>query len=353
MVGRHSLGRWGVTAACIAWGLWGCSLDATEAMSSAGTAGSDSDGPDTGVVATSMTSADTTAGSASAASATGASSDSGVGPGTDGDTTSAVATGDSSTSEPATDSGSETSTGADPALVDCGLLTRHYLDEAAAGTAEATAFDASGNGVNLPLEYDNNMVWDEVGGNRGLRWQTAGQGGVPSASVDGTALAGLSTQTSATIEAVVQLQAVIASGSRIVHIGSADEGGRFTLAADDLDELHYRNYTAEYGNWPFDFDMRNRAVVHLVIDTTQPLESDRVRLFVNGVGVEAQAGGSLPPLNEEFQVGGRDFAIGNRANGSRSAQGMIFYAATYGCALTDAEVANNAAILFADDDTPP
>ncbi len=345
MIGRQSLGKRGIWAAVAALLVTGCPLDATEAVSSGGTA-SDS-GTSTGAVAsTTGTPADTTAGSAAVSSST---TDTGTssGPGISADSTSALVTTSGATTEG--DSGSS-ETGGPPALVDCGLLARHYLDEASSGTGPATAFDASGNGVDLTLSYGGNMAYDEVDGHRGLRWQASGQGGVASVGVDGTTIADLEGTTAATIEVVVQLQSVVSDGSRLVHIGMGSEGGRFTLASDGADELHYRNYDTEYGNWPFDFALSDRAVVHLVIDTAQPDEANRVRMFVDGVAVAATSG--LPPQDQTFQVGGRSYAIGNRANGSRSPQGLIYYAASYACALSDAEVAHNAAILHADDDTP-
>ena len=95
-----------------------------------------------------------------------------------------------------------------------------------------------------------------------------------------------------------------------------------------------------------------RGVFHMVVDVTRAAPEDRARLYVNGA--------RLPNVQNVFAAQGvpltigdtRHFVIGNREVGERTPQGTIFYAAIYNVALDDAEVAQNAALLLLDDDTP-
>jgi hypothetical protein len=88
-----------------------------------------------------------------------------------------------------------------------------------------------------------------------------------------------------------------------------------------------------------------------VLDTTRA-EGDRAILYLDGVRQDP-SGGSGPGFNEtiDLQVG-QSLVIGNTQDGSRAGDQRIFYAALYASALSEEDVANNAAVLLEDDDTP-
>jgi hypothetical protein len=330
--------------AALTLGLGGCQFSSA-GTGTAADAASSTGGQDT----TSGTqAAETTLGGGTTGSSGGAVVDGSTSRPPDPDTSAGTTGSTGSTGETGADS-----TGAPPLLHDCGLLSRHYLDEAASGNTPSLALDAGPNGLDLDLDYGGgNMAYAEVAGHRGLSWAQAGGSGVAATPIEGTAFAGLDTQTMATVEVVVELGAVDSNGSRLVHIGGGSEGGVFTLASDLADELHFRFNGVERGDWPMDFAARGRTVVHAVVDTAQPTDADRIRLYVDGVRVVGL--GSFPGQFAALAIDpvGRHFALGNRLIGGRSFVGTLFYAATYGCALTDQEIADNVAILELDDDTP-
>src|SRR5690606_7765202 len=97
-------------------------------------------------------------------------------------------------------------------------------------------------------------------------------------------------------------------------------------------------------NWQV--DLATRSVVALVLDTTQPAEDDRARLYVDGVlqPLDLSMQPLLPlPANDTIVIGASDYVcVGNRFSGGRTLQGAIYYAAYYGAALTEAELRDNA-----------
>jgi hypothetical protein len=118
---------------------------------------------------------------------------------------------------------------------------------------------------------------------------------------------------------------------------------RFLLNNDDTDQ----------NVWNLNLAGRGRTVLHLVLDTTQGNDEERVLLYVDGV--EQQSAGSVPPARDEeitFLTLEPSHVLGNSPDGGRGILGTIFYAAMYSTALDAAEVAHNAALLRENDDTP-
>lgn len=240
-------------------------------------------------------------------------------------------------------------------LVGTGLLVRYFLDEAESGDGPNEVLDSAPDPLDLPIDWNSNMRYVTENGNTGLEWQAASSNGSAFTSVEGTKLALIDGQTSATIEAVFEVQDADSSGSRVVHFGEASEGGLFTLRLESVSAPRLTwNHEVPMGQWSYNFqDMR--AVVHVVFDSTEAIAQDRRRLYVDGQLVG-------PPSGEEPNIGAAidlfldesdpDFALGNRANGFRSMAGILFYAALYTEALTPDEIQTNAQILAIDDDRP-
>jgi hypothetical protein len=263
------------------------------------------------------------------------------------------------TSASVTASASIGSGGSTGTLVDRNLLVRYYLDEADSGQAPAEALDAAPNPLPLTLTYTPGMSYASVDGHRGLSWTAIELSGRASAAVASTKVeGGLAGHGAATIETVVELSAVSTLNSRISHIGTVNESGRFTLSSGETGMVNF--FWMPTGalepvlaaGYPVDFPALGRVVLHLVLDATQPATADRARLFVDGVEVAAVV--STPPLPDETIVLAADnhFVLGNREIGMRSFVGVLYYSAMYSDALTDLEVQNNAAVLAASDDSP-
>ncbi len=260
--------------------------------------------------------------------------------------------------------------GSVPVLVDRGLLTRYYLDEADSGRGPTEVNDAAPDPLTLSLEYGDlsvgaggaggaggsgptgpNVTWVEVDGNRGLRWSVAHGSGRAFASVSGTKILDLDGLTEATIECVVAFDGGEASGTvcdRVAHVGVNDNGA-FTLCSIDGDRADFRlNGTAAHA-WPVGLSSLGRVVLHVVFDSARALEEDRARLYLDGA-LQAPSSAAVPQAPIALASG--QYVLGNRVDDAGSMEGTIFYCAHYTVALSPDEIANNASVLIVDDDTP-
>jgi hypothetical protein len=248
-------------------------------------------------------------------------------------------------------------------LVDRGLLVRYYVDEAASGQTPTDLADSAPNPLDLPITYTPEMTFVEQAGNRGLEWTATQVDGRAMALVPDTKIEqALDGATEATIESVIQVSPNTDYWSYVSHIGLAGDFGHFSLVIGSTAESalfwwESPGTTNSAGEWPLDFGALGRFVVHVVLDTSQANGDHRVRLFVNGgsVAVGTPSGYPIaqPALDEPIDLGGGSyFVLGNRDSGDRSYEGILFYSALYAVALTDSEIAINAEVLLADDDTP-
>lgn len=248
-------------------------------------------------------------------------------------------------------------------LTDDGLVARYFLDEAATGSAPTQVEDAAQAPMPLALTYGPEMSFAADGAaHSGLSWTAAGADGRASALIDGTKIqSALQGTTAGTIEAVLRIAEVVEGGSRIVHIGTGSEGGRFTLRSETPGQIVLW-WNGDFCGGAWDAELPERAVVHGVFDSTvQEPAADRVRLYVNGVparridSVSGYCGMhvSVPPLGTTLDLpDGRHLVLGNREIGGRTFSGALYYAALYARALTAAEIERHATALLQSDDRP-
>ena len=243
-------------------------------------------------------------------------------------------------------------------LVTRGLLTRYFIDESNSGADEDTLEDSAANPLPLTIDYAGQGTFIEEVGNRGLRWNAITEQGRASASLEpsGKIRQALDGSTQGTIEVVVDIDVFVA-GSRLSHIGDADDRGDFTLRLEQEPTPRVRfvlnNDDEDENVWDLDLVGRGRTVLHLVLDTTRGVDDDRVLLYVDGE--EQESAGDAPPARDEeidFPSALPSYVLGNSTDGGRGILGTIFYAAMYSTALDADEVAHNADILLVNDDAP-
>jgi hypothetical protein len=258
-------------------------------------------------------------------------------------------------------------------LVDCGLVARYFLDEAASGTSPVAVLDAAPNPLHLPTSYLNQLAYTEDAGHRGLRWPVAAVDGGPATAVAGSKLQGFDGGTTLTIEVVVDIDQATSDTFRICNLGAGPYSA-FALGADLPEvvrnvpvigppinvELRGRFTTSDYSyaRFPVALGQIGRVVLHAVIDTTESVRTDRMRLYVNGTRIAvdelySELGDGLGPAQGEalFVEATETFSIGNRTLGGRSPEGTIYYTAIYDHALEQAQISHNALELLANDDT--
>ncbi len=242
-------------------------------------------------------------------------------------------------------------------LVDEELVVRYYLDEANSGQEPTEVVDAAADPLPLPLTYVNEgtdtfMTYTEdLNGNSGLAFAEWGRSDRASLAIDGTKISAmLHGGFTVTYEVVADVQGVIESTSRLLHIG-VDTGHTLSLETHVLTRLGFEFNGSGRSSVPSYLPGLGRAVYHAVVDSTQVEPLDRLRIYVNG--------GRLPIITdihvaqEALDLGiGRHFVIGNREIGGRTIEGVIYYAAVYAAALSEEQVLQNTALLLADDDTP-
>jgi len=240
------------------------------------------------------------------------------------------------------------------ALTDRGLLTRYYIDQAAEGQGPTELADSAPSPMDLPIVYGPEMNWTELPTGRGLAYAVQAADGRASAAVAGSKVFdGLHGSTTGTIEVVADVENAISNASRLSHIGFGEEAGHFTLTSKTGGRLRAVVNSNDAGTYPVDLVATGRAVMHVVLDTTQAQQSERIKVYVNGTRLLQDDNSSFVSQSETINLSGTPhYTIGNRHIGGRTIQGGIYYAALYSAAFTDEEVFDAAGVLIQNDDAP-
>lgn len=236
-------------------------------------------------------------------------------------------------------------------LVDRGLVARYFIDEAASGQTPTSLTDSAPSPLSLPLTFGQ-ATFTEVNGHRGLQWAANTSSGKGEISLAGTKfLQQLVPARTVTIEVVVQITSSGGSGNESQITGMRGSNPDFMLTSlNGTDIRFFKPFGSEGATWSNVNAAQQRMVLHLVFDSQQANPSDRIDLFVNGLGIIKTA--SFPPaMGQTVGLGGSDeFMLGNRQQSDRSIAGTIFYVAYYQVALNDTEIASNAQRLLSNDD---
>lgn len=259
-------------------------------------------------------------------------------------------------------------------LTTTGLVVRYFFDEAASGTTPTQAMDVGPTpAFDLDLTYGSALSYAEVSGHRGLESTSDVGSHRAFKSIDNTsdkirdAFQGVQ---KATIEIVIVLDAATNAVSRIFGISDRVSGTDGILMFEyDADATKTAStggpgaFTISWGG----VRVRNREkiepvsrrVMHVVIDTTQADNANRVRFYTDGALDTTDMGAMLTTVVQNSTLSipsGSGLVAMNRGHTTtwdRSFDGILFYAALYNVALNDAAIAQNATTLLADDDTPP
>jgi uncharacterized repeat protein (TIGR01451 family) len=247
-----------------------------------------------------------------------------------------------------------------PAASCASLLGRYCFNEAASGQGPAQVLDDQASPIHMDITYGTpTMAWTEVGGNRGLN-------GPPGMTSDGFAsgiAAGtkysttLDGATTATFVAVAEYTPETNTG-RVAGFQRSSDGDRPAMigargGAGDMEFRYMANGSAETSvQWPAIAPTNQRQVYHVVFDSTEPVASDRVRLYIDG-NLQAAGAGTFPNLNDGLDFGYPDLvvsAMNDVFQRDRVLPGTVFYFAVYDSELTDAEIFTDGTALLADDD---
>lgn len=237
-------------------------------------------------------------------------------------------------------------------LIDTGLLARYYVDEAASGNLPAALLDASdvSPAEDIPIDYGTgpNLSYTEIAGNRGINSASETGDGV---CTTGALASGNKIFDAVTVSTGVTLEYVFNAsvyGNGVVF-GFILPGvqNTFFYRHGSSPEVMFNGASVLFGSVAS--PTSQRLVVHLVLDTTQATEADRIKVYVNGVDQAANfiLIGSIP-LNSTLSSS--NLALTAQEFGAIA--GTWFYGAVYNLAFNQANVTNNLNILTVDDDTP-
>lgn len=243
-------------------------------------------------------------------------------------------------------------------LVDRGLIVRYFINEAESGHDPAVLKDAAPEPLDLTIDYNSELDFSNVDDHRGLAWPANANDGMVGTPADNTKIwSKLNTSMTGTLEVIVAIGATMPGYySRISYFGH-DSHDIFSLSlrvgSGDSSDSFFFNHddVLDHVAFPTENDgMSQRMVLHLVLDTTILIDSERVKLYKNGSPV-AGATGNFPWLGKQILLlNGEHYILGNRSNGGKPFNGTLFYAAMYSDALTASEIKTNADLLLIDDD---
>jgi uncharacterized repeat protein (TIGR01451 family) len=236
------------------------------------------------------------------------------------------------------------------------LLGRYWFNEAPSGQVPTTAVDDQASPVNLGITYDTPVNWTVSNGHRGLGAPTATHSGLATADATGTKYdTNLDGATQASFVAVAEwgtssfgqvLGGFIDAGVQVVNIETRDSGDLIVRVRTNLGS--YGIYWGG-GAWADS----TRRVFHAVLDFNEPVQEDRIRLYMNGVdqGTGTAVAG-WPTAGETLDFGSAPSisALNRPSDSARGLNGTVYYYAVYDGELTDSEISTNATALSTDDD---
>lgn len=185
---------------------------------------------------------------------------------------------------------------------------------------------------------------------RGLLWKTVDAAGVTKTAVDNSKIkVALDGKQRLTIELVTQVNNATAY-NRLLELGNSSGSrlGVYTLSGPS--QFAARLNATDVGLWNTDFASIGRSILHVVVDSTAPTPSDRVRLYLNGA-LQSASGGTPPAQNDTLVLGtSKLISLGSNDGQTRSMSGVIYYAALYANAMSETEITTNVAVLSVWDD---
>ncbi|MEM6956951.1 MAG: hypothetical protein AAF411_19815 [Myxococcota bacterium] len=249
-------------------------------------------------------------------------------------------------------------------LVHRGLLARYFLEET--GLSEPRIPVGTLDMPLFPLDTANVSVVDLPTG-RGLAFGVAGADD-GFCTTDASPLPGaLNGGFTGTIEVVVRVDDATENQSRLLGTDYR-MNWNFSLAVRGVSDpantpaVRFSMNDVNYAMGTWEVPYGERHVFTLTVDSQVPEVRRRTTLFVDGVR-RTDNGAAFGEVGETVPLGSTinnnpnsGTCIGNRYSdrasdrGDRAFQGTIGYAAYYDIALTDAEAAQNAARLLANDD---
>lgn len=235
-------------------------------------------------------------------------------------------------------------------------VAQYLLDEASSGQVPANAIDNQPTPFNLVHDYSASPlqpVYFSDGSGKGLRWITKIDAGGPHTLITGTKIkTQLDGNTKASMCCVMDMDTVSGSGPRFFTIGETTANGAFGIMAFEsgLLSISINDNIAKFTLGV----TSGKLVIHVVFDSDQVNQGDRIKVFVGGNQINF-ASGIQPGLSDtlDFSDAGLEMFIGNRDGDARSPDGDIKYCSIFDVALSESQITMEASALDANDDADP
>lgn len=235
-------------------------------------------------------------------------------------------------------------------------IARYLFNEASTGTTPTTVADSSGNGNNLTITYNSNANWTSVGAGNGLDFTAApittnsAKAEISDISANGTIGSSLDGVTQCSFIAVIDVDAGSASGARIFQLGTDTGNGELALVEGEFD-LFVRIDGNTAATFP-QLSGLGLQVVACVIDTTEAVQADRVKVWYDNVQQTAIVTDTALNATIDANNSSFDFVLGNRPSANRNFDGKMYYFELFSDKLTAQEISDSATALAADNDSP-
>ncbi|MEZ4438166.1 MAG: hypothetical protein R3B72_03715 [Polyangiaceae bacterium] len=253
--------------------------------------------------------------------------------------------------------GSERLMGTDDAIV------RYFIDEEPVGLGVGVLRDALPMPVDLTILDPSDLTYVAEPTGRGLRFGPNAGPSRAAAAIQGTKLAALAGSTQWTVELVVTIEGALNELPRLLHMSPETQASsQLAMRYEQLTglitiDINDSGGSTDHGGiYDLNLIVSPRVVLHGVMDTSQVVDRDRLRVYADGLRLADLDTGQFPvqpplTLNEPVTLSPDALLVlGNRGTANRVMQGVLAYAAIYRRALTDTEIEHNAAELLLNDD---
>lgn len=241
-------------------------------------------------------------------------------------------------------------------------IARYRINGATSGTGPTTFPDDTGNGNTANITYNGVANWNAIAAGSGFQMTavatsvTAAVVSISNITTTGNIGSTLNNATEASFLIVADITTPTTNASTLLRLGSTSASAGYCNIYMTTSRTMTVVWGDEYGTYngaefitPVGTGVRVLAVV---VDTSQAVATDRVKIWDNGVALtpdytDMAQNRALTDLN----VYGSGLQIGNRSAGERNTQGTIYYVEIGTGSLNSTQISDSYAALIADNDS--
>lgn len=236
------------------------------------------------------------------------------------------------------------------------LFCQYYFNEASSGNTPTQILDSDllHGAFNLNINYvDNYPRYSSTTFGRGIGWDNQWLRGNVEAILDGSKIyTNINQTTECTFEVVIDLRD--ADWENIFTIGS-NLDYIVALVVTSTGQIIPTINNTYTGTINADLKNLGRCVIHMCYDSAQSTESERIKIYVNGLRVGYSDIWDLPDIGDTINLySGNKISFGPINSSDWTSPDMdIYYFAAYDEVLTSSQIYDQSLRLLSDDDNTP